>query len=46
MKKFSDCSLLMFKNFKVRKDQEMLRLREDTDKMVSEFAAKDERQKH
>ena len=28
MKKFSDCSLLMFKNFKAKRDQELSRLKE------------------
>lgn len=46
MKKFSDCSLLMFKNFKARKDQEILRIREEADKVASEYSARDERQKH
>ena len=46
MKKFSDSSLLMFKNFKTRKDQEIMRMREDADKLSSEFATRDEKQKH
>lgn len=46
MKKFSDSSIILFKSFKAKKDQEMLKMREETDRVASDFATRDERQKH
>lgn len=46
MKKFSDSSIILFKSFKVKKDQEILKMREETDRIASDFATRDERQKH
>lgn len=40
MKKFSDCSLLMFKSFKAKRDQELLRLKEEADKYASDAATR------
>lgn len=46
MKKFSDSSIILFKSFKAKKDQEILKMREETDRISSDFATRDERQKH
>lgn len=46
MKKFSDCSLVLFKNLKNRKDQDNTKLREEFERLTQELQQKDEKHKH
>jgi hypothetical protein len=46
MKKFAESSLLMFKYFKARKDQETQQIIAESERQKSENSAKEERQKH
>lgn len=46
MKKFSDCSLILFKLVKTKKDQENSKLREEVQRLSQELQSKEERHKH
>ena len=46
MKKFADCSLIMYKAMRSKKDQEGHKLREEVEKLTSEMASREERHKH
>jgi hypothetical protein len=41
MKKFSDCSLILFKTVKKRKEEENTKLKEELDRLSQELQLKD-----